>query len=363
MIAGAHGKRPAERTFAESKATVEKALKQLQPSLSGHLPDARGLCAGWRIPAKPLPAGLLSVHGASKREATGGSAVRVSTKLTAWYADANASRSGYLMLTSNGRIEADVLDQLSDKLSSNSASETGRAHAKESLAISEPTTKPAQTDEPKISAPLPGAGTAGSFSSSLGQGIAASITSPPGRPSDVAPSRSSGKDLSAEIASLEDALKNQARPRNLVAVRKSGTPVVGSPSLTGKTLFLASAHDEFEMLDFTDDWVHVRISGLSRGWIWRTSLEMPEGIPDVPTERCVSAATAADMFLVSREETAQFPGDWGPLRGKNVKIISVQKTQENEQGSGASAKLEFAKSSSTKITSKWRSHRTCLAWC
>jgi len=39
-----------------------------------------------------------------------------------------------------------------------------------------------------------------------------------------------------------------------------------------------------------------------------------------------------------------FPGDWEPLRGRNVRIISVQKIQENEANSGAQAKLEFAKS-------------------
>jgi hypothetical protein len=47
---------------------------------------------------------------------------------------------------------------------------------------------------------------------------------------------------------------------------------------------------------------------------------------------------------VTREETAPFPGDWVQLRGKNVKIISVQKIQENEENSGAQAKLEFTKS-------------------
>jgi len=97
------------------------------------------------------------------------------------------------------------------------------------------------------------------------------------------------------------------------------------------------------MLDFNADWVHVRISGLSRGWIWRTSLEMPGGISDVPLSGASAAPVVADLFQVTREETAPFPGDWAPLRGKNVKIISVQKIQENEKDS-AQAKLEFAKS-------------------
>ena len=150
--------------------------------------------------------------------------------------------------------------------------------------------------------------------------------------------------MAAEAASLEEVLKNQAHPKNLVAVKKSGTPVVGSPSLTGKTLFMASAHDEFEMLDYSADWVHVRVSGLSRGWIWRTSLEMPEGISDVPKAGDTAKLVATDLFQVTREEMAPFPGDWEPLRGKNVKIISVQKVQENEKDSGAEAKLEFVKS-------------------
>ena len=111
-----------------------------------------------------------------------------------------------------------------------------------------------------------------------------------------------------------------------------------------KTLFMASAHDEFEMLDFGTDWVHVKISGLSRGWIWRTSLEMPEGVSDIPLVNERGALVAADLFQVTREETAPFPGDWNPLRGRNVKIISVQKIQENEANSGAEAKLEYAKS-------------------
>jgi hypothetical protein len=150
--------------------------------------------------------------------------------------------------------------------------------------------------------------------------------------------------LQAEAASLEEALKNQAHPKNLVAIKKTGTPVVSTPSLNGKTLFLASAQDEFEMLDFNADWVHVRISGLSRGWIWRTSLEMPQGISDIPKADASGKMVAADLFQVTREETAPFPGDWEPLRGKTVKIISVQKIQESEKDSGAQAKLEFAKS-------------------
>src|SRR4029077_9671157 len=150
--------------------------------------------------------------------------------------------------------------------------------------------------------------------------------------------------LQKEADSLEETVRNQAHPKNLVAVKKSGTPVVATPSLAAKPEFLASMHDEFEMLDFNEDWVHVRISGLSRGWIWRNSVEMPEGMRDTAAPATtVALVPAADLFHVIREEASTFPGDWAPLRNKNVKIVSVQKVDENAKDAGPRARLEYAK--------------------
>ena len=142
---------------------------------------------------------------------------------------------------------------------------------------------------------------------------------------------------------MEEILKNQVHPKNLVAVKKSGTPVVSAPSLTAKPQFLASMHDEFELLDFNADWVHVRISGLSRGWIWRNSVEMPDGIRDTDATPASALMPAADLFHVVREESSTFPGDWEQLRNKNVKIISVQKIDEKAKDAGPSARLEYTK--------------------
>jgi hypothetical protein len=157
------------------------------------------------------------------------------------------------------------------------------------------------------------------------------------------PAHKPDEPIDLEIKSLEEILKNQGHPKNLVAVKKSGTPVVGSPSLTAKPLFLASLHDEFELLNFNADWVHVRISGISRGWIWRNSVEMPEGIPDTDTPPANMQPTAADLYHVMSEEVAAFPGDWEPLRGKNVKIVTVQQTDEKAKDLGPNARLEFVK--------------------
>jgi hypothetical protein len=311
-----------ERTYHQSKSAVEKALKELQPSMSGRLPVLEGFALPGDHPLNRYQRAYYQSAVQVSSTASGGALVRVTTKVTAWYADSTPSRSGYQLLTSNGRLESDLLDQLTEELAS--------------------TIVDKGTAEPTISAPMPQLpGNGRTFSSSIEQGLSSrQLADSKNPPTPDRPQTG----LQAEAASLEEVLKNQAHPKNLVAIKKTGTPVVAAPSLNARTLFLASAHDEFEMLDYNADWVHVRISGLSRGWIWRTSLEMPEGISDVPPGSPSAPPVAADLFQVTREETAPFPGDWEPLRGKNVRIISVQKVQENEKDSGAQAKLEFAKS-------------------
>jgi hypothetical protein len=73
---------------------------------------------------------------------------------------------------------------------------------------------------------------------------------------------------------------------------------------------------------------------------------MPEGIPENDiTSSAGAAPTASEIFHMAREEEAPFPGDWAPLRGKKVKIISVEKIDENakDKDSGPRVKLEFTK--------------------
>jgi hypothetical protein len=329
-----------ERTFPQSKAVVEKALRGIEASMAGRLPVLDGFAVAgdhaldhYRRAYYQSTVQVIPTHA-------GGSLVRVSTKVTAWYADPSAARSGYRLLTSNGRLEADLLDQLADMLARGVS-----AAAANSPATAGPSPIRQDEAEPTISAPMPRIPDTGS---SISSAIGGRPTGQERENSPPAPGKraeAGSLDLQAEAQNLEEILKNQAHPDNLVAVKKSATPVVATPSLNAKTLFLASAHDEFEMLDFNADWVHVRISGLSRGWIWRSSLEMPGSVPDVDMQTSgPPVATAADLFHVSREETAPFPGDWAPLRGKSVKIISVQKVDDGAKDAAPEVKLEFAKS-------------------
>jgi hypothetical protein len=354
MAAGQSGRTqtgPYERTYRQSKRAVERALKELQPSMSGRLPVLEGFALPGDHPLSRYQRAYYQSAVQVSSSASGGSVVRVSTKVTAWYADSIPSRSGYQLLTSNGRLESDLLDQLTDALAGTPSAMGSGESSSESFPVNAPPAQAAkravvakkEIAEPTIAAPMPRLPETGrTFSSSLEHGLSSQQLTESKK--SLKPSVQPEAGLRAEAASLEEVLKNQAHPKNLVAIKKSGTPVVATPSLAAKTLFLASAHDEFEMLDFNGDWVHVRISGLSRGWIWRSSLEMPDGISDLPPNSSSAAPVAADLFQVTREEIAPFPGDWEPLRGRNVKIISVQKIQENEKAGGAQAKLEFAKS-------------------
>lgn len=348
---------PYERAFPQSKATVEKALTAMQSSMAGHLPVLDGFANPADHSLDQYQRGYYQAKVQVTSTPSGGSVVRISTKVTAWYADPTASRSGYQLLTSNGRLEADLLDQLADQLSgqlsAQHADQTSTTAGTRSASVPVVTPKqpaspqPSVATEPAVSAPSPSfPSTDRTFASSLKEGLAKQglAVEANSRPPDSPNVDKATAALQAEATSLEEVVKNMAHPKNLVAIKKSGTPIVSAPSLTAKPQFMASMHDEFEMLDFNADWVHIRVSGLSRGWVWRNSVEMPEGISNKDTHAGAGAPpAAAELFHVTREETAQFPGDWEPLRGKNVKIISVEKLEENGSAGGPQEKLEFAK--------------------
>lgn len=323
-----------QRSFPQSKAAIEKAIAAIKNNMAGRLPVLEGFAQPAEHALDRYRRGYYQATVEVVSEQPGGCVVRIRTKLTAWYSD-SSSHPGYQLLASNGRIESDLLDQLAEQLS---APEVEKVDTRP--ATREPSPNASNDERPSAPEPVrkfPDA--TGTVSPSLKDRAAPS----PAAEKSAAPSSKPDKSLKAQAENLEELLKNTSHPRNLVAVKKSGTPVVTTPSLTAKPLFLASMHDEFEMLDFNSDWVHVRISGLSRGWVWRNSVEMPEGIPDTAASSAAAINTSADLFRVVREETALFPGDWEPLRGRTVKIVSVQKIDEGAQNVGLAERLEYTK--------------------
>jgi len=332
---------PAERTFPQSKAVVEKNLKQLQPSLAGRLPVLEGFVTPGNRSLDQFQRGYYQCS-IEVTPTSAGSLVRVTAKITAWFESSDPSKSGYQLLPSNGRLESDLLDQLTDLLA--------RQPHSPAAANSNTNASAKQPDIPAFSAPVPQAD-----KPLIAKKPAASPASPfkLGSPTteDLATQRAitdrKTGELEKEAKNLEEILRNQAHPSNLVAVRKDGTPVLVSPNEGAKLLFRATAEDEFEVLDMNANWVHIRISGLSRGWILRSNVELPDAANSPSTPDSVpeaSSSAAAPKFQVENEEVASFPGDWTPLRGKTVKIVSVKKANERASGGGEQARLDFAKS-------------------
>jgi hypothetical protein len=161
--------------------------------------------------------------------------------------------------------------------------------------------------------------------------------------------------LEQEAKNLEEILRNQSHPTNLIAVKQDKTPVLQSPVSNATVLFLASVEDEFEVLDLNPEWVHVRISGLSRGWLRRSAVDMLDGSEpgsDADSEKSQTAnpqapppkpaLTGAPLFSVSSEEVGSFPGDWPQLKGQTVKIISIQQAPGTGRITSPHDKLAFA---------------------
>jgi hypothetical protein len=331
---------PYERAFAQSKATVERSLKELQPSASGRLPLLDGFTRPSDRPLDRFQRGYYQCSIEVTSTPTGGALVRVSAKITAWYSDPASSKSGYQVLPSNGRLETDFLDRLEEALGGKASSSI--ASVPEAAVPSQPENKPSGGARTSPAAAAKGSETPASSPFKLGNAVSTDRVASLATQKAVADKHM--EELTKEAKGLEEILRTQAHPDNLVAVKKSGAPILVSPTEGAKVLFLATAEDEFEILDMNASWVHVRISGLSRGWIRRSNLEMPGTPASDARPKNGSASANPEHFQVKDEQTATFPGTWEPLQGKTVKILTVQKVSGSASDTGPRAKLDFTKS-------------------
>ena len=300
----------AERTFSQPVAVVQAALKRLPGGTSGRLPVLDGFVVPGphSLSTYQRPYYQCDVRVSPAKSA--GSLVHVTAKITAWFT--SPGHSGYEALESNGRVESDLLDRLRDTLAVTSSIKGAPA-----VKLLDKNPPAAKSPVPEINAPMPRLPDRPALSIGTGK----EQTSP------------QDHDLQQEAKNLEEILRNQSHPTNLIAIKRDNTPVLQSPMADAKVLFLGSAEDEFEVLEENPGWVHVRISGLSRGWLRRSAVEMPGDSPTRAGDAAIAArpdnpvqadAQSPAAFLMSSEEMGSFPGEWAALRGKNVKIISLQ---------------------------------------
>jgi len=322
---------PYARTFPKTKEEVEGLLKDIQAYAGQKLPIVDGFVAVGDQSLSRYERAFYQFSIELVPDGAGATIVRLTAKITAWYADRDPSKSGYQVLPSNGRLELDLLDRLSDRLGGKPLISVSRS------SVLAPT--------PKLDLRTASSGIYVSSASSASAGAA-----PVSGENEISAMRLKREaeekhiqQLNAELQSLQEIQRNQARPGNLVAVRKSGTPILAKPAIGSRVLFTAAANDEFEFLDAQGEWIHVQISGESRGYIQRSGVELPELLA-VRSPNIAASGHTQGAFRVAREETSVFPGNWDALRGKTVKIYTVQPVSSQSKETRATAKLDFAAS-------------------
>lgn len=316
---------PYARSFSQPKAQIEDALKSLQAFSGQKLPILDGFVASTSKPLDRYERGFYQFSIETLPEDNGATIVRLSAKITAWYADRDVAKSGYEVLPSNGRLELDFLDRLQEKL-------TGKP-------VDPPATLDSHVEAPRAKLDLSGV-----------PGATASTPNPVAKsPNEVAELRNQRvieerrvQQLSAELKNLKEIHHNQAHPQSLVVVTKSGIPVYSKPAENARVLFQAAENDEFEYLDADDIWIHVGISGDARGYIRQNAVLLPERLAAKTSQAERALETKFRGFRIERQESSTFPGDWAPLKGKLVKIYTVQPISRDQRESGPAARLNFA---------------------
>jgi hypothetical protein len=317
---------PYARSFHKSKADVEQALKDLQAYSGQKLPLLDGFVAAGDQALDRYERGFYQFSIELLPGEPGATLARVTAKITAWYADRDVAKAGYRVLPSNGRLELDLLDRVEEKLSGKKVS-------------SPITTRPdLQAPSPKLDLPgAPGAATSR---------VPAATMRTPDEVTALRIKREQEdkrvQELSGEVRNLEEIKKTQAHPQNLVLVRNNGTPVYSRAAEGSRVLFQASSKDEFEFLDFEGEWIHISISGDSRGYLRRSAVELPEYLAAKLAAHSTSVEEKFPAFRIEREENGTFPGSWEPLKGKPVKIFTVQIVSQNPKEAEGMVRLKYA---------------------
>ena len=307
-----------ERNYHASKAAVQKALQSIQSYPGGKLPTLEGFADAAGHSLDDYKRGYYEFDVQLKSTGAAQTSIEVSAKITAWYVGSQTG-SGYRVLKSSGRLESDLLDALDEKLNPDAAKSAPGA----SLSSKPKTALP---DSPSFTAAN------GSFFNTPRLTTTPSGAQPVSKPVVMDPGTARQlQKLEAQATSLETVLRNQARPNNLAVVKKINTPIVGQPADGAEVLFQADAEDEFEVLDSTSDWVHLKISEISRGWVKREFVDMP-GAATVSVADMTGEHHDTASVRQTKQEVAPFPGKWEPLDGKQVKIIWVQPLNKDQFG-------------------------------
>jgi hypothetical protein len=338
-----------QRAFPNSPDTLQAAVHTVQPLARGRLPILDGFVIPQDQPLETYSRGYYECVLQVLPSGSGQTIVRAVAKITAWYTDPQASRSGYRVLPSNGRLENDALDQVEEALAD--ATSSGSSGPYSSSVKTDPGAPSNRGILPSVVNSKP-----------LHEVAAAPANNPLSNESieTIRSHREANEKKAVELATeeknLEEIFRNQARPTDLIAVKKNSTPIYSKPLEGSPVLMSADAHDEFQILGLEGAWVHLQISGASRGWMRRAQVNLPAGYGGgiaANTEQGAGDQAGAPPFKVEKQETSAFGGKWVPLAGKNVRVVWVAPARDPL--TNAAQKKSFAKEVFLKVYSEQKS--------
>ena len=261
---------PAEQSFSFPQDVVNQALDRLGAA-EGRLPTLDGFVSADPAQLSRYSQPYYQLQNEVNPDADGGTAVRVSARISALYDNPESHRLEYRTLLSNGRLETDLLARLANELHE-------------------------QSSQPKLDRKV--------LESKL-----ASVRS------QRAAAEERRAALTKQVHDLEALAGPSPLPR-MVAVERAGATVLASPEPGASTLFQAQSHDEFEVAAERDDWVQVQLGRGSSGWIRRSQVH--------ETETSSGFIVARRGFQVVRENVTKFAGNWAELKGKPTLFLWVR---------------------------------------
>ena len=125
LVARAQDADSADRVYKHRKAEVEEALQALKAYATNRLPVLDGFVNANASTIAKLENPHYQLRIEIESQGPNQTLVSVSAKITAWNAEEDPSRSQYVVVPSNGRLEQDMLDRLSVSLEKGNIARSG----------------------------------------------------------------------------------------------------------------------------------------------------------------------------------------------------------------------------------------------
>jgi hypothetical protein len=274
------------REFPFPESSLKAALQNLGAYRGGRLPSLEGFIAGDNTHPEEYQRPYYEYKIEITPSTPGNAKVNVTAKVSAWYADPNGEGS-YRTLDSNGHLEGDLLDRLSEYLQNKSADP----------AVLEVRIKQVQKQKEDAAARV--------------------------------------AQLQAQLEQLKTAPPSDSG-KEYASITQAETPIASAPSETSKILVKAQPEDEFEVLESRGAWLRVALEDSQDGWLRRSQVRLTS----TKTSEQQTASSNKTEFSIIREMSSDFSGDLAQLKGKRALYIWAR-----PEGSGLNLtgnKLQFA---------------------